>query len=172
MSKGERKNFSTKVLEETFQEQGGQCGKCGKSLMYGYHAHHINGNNSDNSKENCALMCKACHGGEQYTTLQEQKKGVVTDLDKLIQTGIEGKASGATIDKLLDAKKKLSLQGQMYDDPAIEPPIESRMRDYQVLMQEKLEEYERGVKDGIFKGIDISRDFQMLMQQGLKKKEK
>ena len=151
----ERKNFSIAVIEEVYQEQGGMCGKCGKSLMYGYHAHHKDSNSSNNHKENCHLLCKACHGGEQYITLQDQKKSIILDLDALVKTGLEGKASGATIDKLLDAiKLKLSLQGQIYDDASLEPPIEQRMKDYQTVMQHGLQEYTQGVKDTILKLLD------------------
>jgi len=151
-----RKNFSIKVLEEVFGEQGGMCGKCGKSLMYGYHGHHKDGNNANNSKENCQLLCKACHGAKQYETLQLQKQAIVTDLDALIKKGVEGGLAGATIERLVDAiKLKLSLQGQIYDDPAIEAPIESRMRDYQLLMEAKLEEYYNGFKAGLIKREEI-----------------
>jgi hypothetical protein len=156
MTDKERKNFSSQVLEDTFQEQGGMCGKCGKSLMYGYHAHHKDGNSNNNLKENCQLLCKACHGGEQYTTLQNQKQSIITDLDALIKKGVEGGLAGATIERLLDAiKLKLSLQGQLYDDPATEAPIESRMRDYQILMESKLEAFEQGFKEGLIKRTEI-----------------
>lgn len=155
----ERKNFSIKVIEEVFEEQGSMCGKCGKSLIYGYHAHHRDGNNSNDNKENCQLLCKACHGGEQYTTLQNQKQSIVTDLDALIKKGVEGGLAGATIERLLDTiKLKLSLQGQIYDDASLEVPIENRMKDYQIMMQHSLQEYEKGVKEGILKGIDILKE--------------
>lgn len=152
----ERKNFDTKTIEEVLGEQGMACGKCGKSLMYGYHAHHKNGDNTDNSKENCQLLCKSCHGAKQYETLQLQKQAVITDLDSMIKKGVEGGLAGTIIERLLDAiKLKLSLQGQVYDDPPLELPIELRMKDYQTVMQHGLQEYERGIKDGILKGLDM-----------------
>lgn len=177
-SKDSRKNFPIKIVEEVFSEQGGLCGKCGKSLMYGYHVHHKDGDNTNIAKENCQLLCKACHGAKQYETLQLQKQAIITDLDALIKKGVEGGLAGATIERLLDAiKLKLSLQGQIYDDPSIEPPIETRMKDYQIVMEHGLREYEKGVKEGLGKGIDLWKpDFSTTMSiktgEHIKEKEK
>lgn len=154
-----RKNFPTKVIEEVFEEQGRQCAKCDKSLLYGYHAHHRDGDNTNIQKENCQLLCPGCHGGKMYSTLQEQKKAVITDLDKLITTGIENKASGATIEKLLDAiKLKLSLQRQVMDDPPLEVPSGVKAETYITVMEKGLNEFEKGVKLGIEKGIDLGKN--------------
>lgn len=157
--KDKRKNFPTKVIEEVFEEQGRQCAECDKSLFYGYHAHHRDGDNTNIQKENCQLLCPGCHGGKMYSTLQEQKKAVITDLDKLITTGIENKASGATIEKLLDAiKLKLSLQRQVMDDPPLEVPSGVKAETYITVMEHSLKEYEKGLKEGILKGIDLVKD--------------
>ena len=153
-----RKNFPTKIIEEVFEEQGRQCAKCDKSLLYGYHAHHMDGNNSNIQKENCQLLCPGCHGGEQYKTLQEQKKTAINDLDKLILTGTENKASGATIEKLLDAiKMKLSLQRQVMDDPPLEVPSGVKAETYITVMENGVKEFEKGLKLGLEKGVDLAR---------------
>ena len=158
MTDKERKNFTTKVQLEVFTEQGGLCGKCGKSLMYGYHAHHKDGDHSNNDKENCQLLCRACHGGEQYKTLQSQKEATIVEIDSIIKKGADGGLAGASIDKLLDAVKlKLSLQGQVYDDPATEAPIEQRMRDYQAMMEYGIDKYASGVTKGIDLGVEIAQ---------------
>jgi hypothetical protein len=160
MSKQEkRKNFPTKIIEEVFEEQGRQCSKCDKSLLYGYHAHHKDGDNTNIQKENCQLLCPGCHGGEQYKTLLEQKKAAIVDLDKLILTGTENKASGATIEKLLDAiKMKLSLQRQVMDDPPLEVPSGVKAETYITVMEHGIKEYEKGIKEGILKGIEIAKE--------------
>jgi hypothetical protein len=155
-SQEKRKNFPTKIVDEVFEEQGRCCDKCGKPLLIGFHAHHKNGDNSDNRKENCSLQCSSCHGGELYKTLQDQKKAVILDLDSLIKTGVEGKASGATIEKLLDTiKLKLSLQRQVMDDPPLEPPASVKVETYITVLEHGLKEYEKGIKEGIIKGIDL-----------------
>lgn len=157
----ERKNFSTKVIEEVFEEQGRCCGKCGKSLLGGFHTHHKNGNRTDVRKENCQLLCSGCHGGEQYKTLQDQKKAVIGDLETLIKTGVDGKASGATIEKLLDAiKLKLSLQRQILDDPPLEVPSSVKAETYITVMEHGLKEREIGIKEGILIGLNIFKELQ------------
>jgi len=155
----ERKNFPTKVIEEVFEEQGRQCAKCSKSLLGGFHTHHKDGDSSNVEKENCLLLCPGCHGGEQYKTLQDQKKIAIGNLDALIKTGVEGKASGATIEKLLDAiKLKLSLQRQIMDDPPLEPPASVKVETYITVMEHGLKEREYGFKEGLLKGIDLSNE--------------
>jgi len=151
----ERKNFSQTVIDDTYLEQGGMCGKCGKALQYGYHAHHKDGDHSNNSKENCQLLCQACHGGEKYATYLKQKEAVISDLETLIKNET---VSGATVDKKLDAiKLVLSLQGQIYNDAPLQPPIQQRMKDYEVVMQRGLEKFEEGFIEGLRKGIDIQK---------------
>lgn len=151
----ERKNFSIQVQEDVYKEQGGQCAKCGKSIQYGYHAHHKDGDNSNDRKENCALLCQACHAGEQYSTLRTQKQTIITDLDSLIKKGVEGGLPGTTIKELHECiSEKLSLQRQLNDDPPTQAPIETRMRDYQILMEAKLEAFGEGMRTGFAKGID------------------
>jgi len=155
----ERRNFPTKVIEEVFEEQGRQCAKCGKSLLGGYHTHHRNGDSSDIMKENCQLLCPGCHGGELYKTLQDQKRNAINDLDALIKVGVEGKASGATIEKLLDViKLKLSLQRQVMDDPPLEPPASVKAETYITVMEHGLKEREYGFKEGLLKGIDLANE--------------
>jgi len=155
----ERKNFSTKVIEEVYSEQGGVCANCDRVLINGYHTHHKNSDASDNSKENCQLVCPSCHGGKQYETLQEQKRQVISDLDKLISVGIDGKASGATIEKLLDAiKLKLSLQRQTTIEDTLEPPASVKMETYVTVQQELLKRFEQGFIEGLTKGIELIKE--------------
>lgn len=154
-----RKNFSTNTIEEVYTEQGGVCANCDRSLFGGYHAHHKNGNNFDNNIENCQLLCISCHGGKQYITLQEQKKVTITDLDALIKTGIEGKASGATIERLLDAiKMKLSLERQLLQEEPLQPPAAVKAETYITVMEHGLRKYEEGYRVGFNKGIEMSKE--------------
>lgn len=154
-----RKNFPTKIVEEVFEEQGRCCDKCSRSLMNGFHIHHKDGNNANIEKENCQLLCSGCHGGEQYKTLQDQKKIAITDLEKLIQVGVEGKVSGSTLEKILDAiKLKLSLQRQVLDDPPMEIPSSVKAETYVTVMEHGLKEREYGFKTGLEKGIDLAKE--------------
>jgi hypothetical protein len=159
MTDKERKNFSIQVQEEVYKEQGGQCYKCGKSIQYGYYAHHKDADKSNDKKENCGLLCQACHAGEQYSTLRMQKEKVIFDLDSLVKKGVEGGLPGTTIKELHECiSEKLSLQRQLNDDPPTQAPVETRMRDYQILMEAKLEAFEEGIKKGLEKGIDLCVD--------------
>jgi hypothetical protein len=155
----ERKNFPTSIILEVFEEQGRCCGKCGRSLMYGYHTHHKDSDASNNSKENCQLLCSGCHGGEQWQTLQDQKKATIGQLDGLIDKAVRGEVAGAVLDKALDAVKlKLSLQTQVYGEGALEPPAEVKLETYITIMEAKLAEYEKGVKIGIPLGVELAKE--------------
>jgi len=157
MTQENRRNFSVKVINEVFEEQGRACAKCGNPILHGFHAHHKNGINSDNTKENCQLLCKSCHGGEKYATLQAQKQKVIESLDKLVQVGIEGKVSGASIDKLLDAiKMSLSLQGQLFEEEYFSSPPELRLEYSYVIAENGLKKYEEGYLAGLSKNIELS----------------
>lgn len=175
MTDKERKNFPASVINEVYDEQGGQCGKCGKTLVWGFHAHHKNGNSSDINKENCQLLCRSCHGGEQYKTLMEQKKASLTDLSSLIGKAVQGEIAGAGIEKTLDAiKYRERIQIQLADEGYLEPPMEKKLESYTTVMEARLEEYERGLKDGIRAGLStinsvISREDEKLAKD---KKEK
>ena len=151
-----RKNFTIKVINEVYEEQGRCCNKCGRSLLEGFEVHHKNGDSSDNSIENCELLCSMCHDAEKYNTLQEQKKATIGEIATLIQKGIDGQIAGALADKLLDAiKLKLSLQKQVYSDVLMEAPATSRIEYSEAIAEYNLKEYIRGVKDGIMKALEI-----------------
>lgn len=150
-----RKNFSTRVIEEVFEDQGRACGKCGRSLIDGFEAHHINGDNSDNSKENCLLLCASCHDSEKWNTLQEQKKAVIGELTTLIQKAVDGQIAGALMEKTLDAiKMKLSLQKQTADMPLLEAPATSRVEYSKEIAEYNIKEWMRGTREGFILGVE------------------
>ena len=154
-----RRNFSIKVINEVYEEQGRCCNKCGRSLLEGFECHHINGDSSNNSIENCELLCVRCHDAKQWETLQEQKKLTIGEIATLIQKGIDGQIAGALADKLLDAiKLKLSLQKQVYGDVLMEAPATSRIEYSEAIAEYNLKEYIRGVHDGVLKGIELREE--------------
>ena len=157
MPENKRKNFSIKIINEVFEEQGRSCGKCGNPILHGYHVHHIDGNNTNVSKENCQLLCKACHGSEQYKTLQLQKAKAVENLDKLVATGLAKELAGAVIEKLLDAiKLELSLTSQLYEEEYFSGPPEIKLEYSYVIAENGLKRYEEGYIAGLLKRMDLT----------------
>lgn len=153
----DRKNFLVKTINDVFEEQGRCCSKCGNSITGGFEAHHRDGDRSNNAKENCQLLCAGCHDAELYKTLQDQKKGVIDQVDALITKGAAGEMAGAIIDKLLDAiKLKLSLQRQVYETKLLQPPISAMIESSIVIEEAKIREYANGVKSGMLSGAGIS----------------
>jgi len=161
MSKEEklRKDFSMWKVEEVYKLQDGCCKKCGNTLTMGFHRHHIDGNKSNNSIENLELLCMTCHGSEAWNTLQKQKEQHIKELNELIKKGIEGKVAGVVLDKLLDAiKLALTLERQVNGLEVEEPPVNVKSEYSQVVIEHNLREWERGVKEGILKGLDMLGD--------------
>jgi hypothetical protein len=151
----ERKNFSIKVIEEVYEEQGRCCISCGKSLLEGFEAHHKSGDRSDNSKENCELLCGMCHDAKKWETMQEQKKAVIGELTILIQKAMDGQIAGALMDKTLDAiKMKLSLQKQTSDIVLMEAPAISRIEYSEAIAEYNLKEWLRGMHEGFVLGVE------------------
>jgi len=165
-----RKNFSRKVIDEIFEEQGQCCAKCGKSLLDGFEADHIDGDCSNNIKENCRLVCARCHEGTQWETLQEQKKVVIGELTLLIQKALDGQVAGALMDKALDAiKLKLSLQKQVADISLLEAPATSRIEYSEAIAEYNLKEYVKGVREGVIKGLELAAERPYLLVEAKEK---
>ena len=145
-----RKNFPISVINKKFEEQGRACGKCGNPILHGFHAHQIDGDNSNDSIENCQLLCKSCHGSEQYKTLQAQKAKAVENLDKLVAVGLAKELAGAVIEKLLDAiKMELSLSSQLYEEEYFSGPPEIKLEYSYIIAENGLKRYEEGYLAGI-----------------------
>jgi hypothetical protein len=152
----ERKDFEPWKVEVVYKQQDGICAKCGNPLIAGFHRHHKNGDNTNNSIENLELFCMTCHGSEKWNTLQQQKEKHIGELNNLIQKGIEGGVAGAVLDKLLDAiKLALSLERQVNGLEVEEVPASVKTEYSQAIVEWNLKEWERGVKEGLLKGIDI-----------------
>jgi hypothetical protein len=151
----ERKNFSIKVIEEVFEEQGRCCAKCGESLIGGFEAHHKDANSSNNDKENCELLCVRCHDAKLWETLKLQKEESIGQLRVLINQAIEGKMAGAVIDKVLDAiKLKLSLERQTSEVVLMEAPATSRIEYSEAIAEYNLKEWLRGMHEGFILGVE------------------
>jgi hypothetical protein len=165
-----RKNFPKSIVEETLSENNYQCQKCSKSLKYGYHVHHKDGDSSNIEKENCMVLCSSCHGGEQFNTLQLQKKETIGQLDDLIGKATRGEIAGALMDKAVDAiKLKLSLAGQVADIGSLELPVEKQMEAYEQIAQAKMRSFEDGYLAGLTKQIEISDNLKSAIEKMKKK---
>jgi len=155
----ERKNFSIRIIEEVFEEQGRCCFKCGLSLVGGFNVHHKDSDSSNDNKDNCVLLCARCHDSEKWNTLQIQQKEVLGELRQLVKKAVEGTIAGAVIDKTLDGiNKVLNLQKQLYSDPLLEAPAISRIEYSEAIAEYNLKEYVRGVKEGVTIGLEISKE--------------
>lgn len=155
--KSKRKNFSIAIINKKFEESGRACSKCGNPILHGFHAHHIDGDNSNDAEENCELLCKSCHGSEQYLTLQKQKAKAVENLDKLVATGLAKELAGAVIEKLLDAiKMELSLSSQLYEEEYFSGPPEIKLEYSYVIAENGLKRYEEGYIAGLLKRMDLT----------------
>jgi len=152
-----RKDFSKWAVEVVYQQQQGACPRCGKPLLAGFHRHHKDGDNTNNSVENLELLCLVCHGSKQWNTLQEQKKKHIGELDTLINKAINEGMAGTLVDKLLDSiKLALSLEKQVYGLDTEEVPVSIRMESYITVAEHSLEEYIKGIKEGINIGVSLS----------------
>ena len=155
--KENRKDFSLWKTEIVYRAQEGQCAKCENSLIHGYHKHHKDGDNSNNSIENLELLCPVCHGSKQWKTLQKQKKKHIGELNTLINKAINEGMAGTLVDKLLDSiKLALSLEKQVYGLDTEEVPVSIRMESYITVAEHSLEEYIKGIKEGINIGVSLS----------------
>lgn len=168
----ERKGFRQWQVELVYRKQDGVCIKCGNSLGHGFHRHHKDGDPANNAVANLTLLCGTCHGGEAFKTLVAKKTKALGDVEAAIQMGIEGKLSGAAMDKLLDAiKLGLSLVGQVYGKDIEKPPASIRMENYLVSSGLLLKEYERGVREGIQLGVNLASSIEIVTAPISSKKE-
>ena len=139
------------------RSKGRSCANCGNPILHGFQAHHIDCNNNNNDEQNCALLCRSCHAGTQYDTLQKQKAAAIKQLDSLIEAGVTGKISGASIDKLLDGiKMSLSLQEQLYQEEYFSASPELKMEYSMVIAEAELKARTEGFLAGLMKQIGLS----------------
>jgi hypothetical protein len=155
MSQETRRNFEQWKVEVVYRLQDGCCAKCGATLQNGFHRDHKDGHHTNNSVDNLRLFCPKCHGGEQYETLQKQKKQHLEELKGIIAMGQGEKASGTVIDKLVEAiKLALTLERQVYGADIEYPPASVKIETDRTVFEYGLKQYEEGVKEGILKGLE------------------
>jgi len=154
-----RRDFKGWAVDLVYRLQDGICAKekCSKTLANGFHRHHEDGDSTNNSIENLKLFCAECHGGEAYATYIKKKKKGLSDVEAAINMALEGKLSGAAMDKLLDAiKLGLGLTREIYGKGMEQVPASIKMEQYLLSSGILLKEYEKGVKKGIELGASIS----------------
>lgn len=155
--KNKRKDFEQWKISIVYNACEGLCFKCGKPLSKKFHRHHIDGDHSNNSIENLKLYCAVCHGGEAYTTYIKQKKEVIGEVGALVQALVKKEISGSGGQVAYEALKlKLSLIEQCYPTELEGVPVDIRVRNYLVGSGILLKEYEKGVREGMNKGIGVN----------------
>jgi len=145
--------------------QEGACLKCGRPLDGGFHRHHKDGDHANNSEDNLELLCPECHHGEKYShdkdanddavNMLEQHKLVEREVFKGIQemitAGMDKSLSGANMERIMDGYVKMlqiSKREKGLDDVEY-PPTEIKIMLSKGLAEEKMNEYLRGIEDGI-----------------------
>jgi hypothetical protein len=153
----ERKDFEEWKVAEVYKLQDGVCKKCGAPLARGFERHHIDGNAANNSIGNLELLCSRCHGSEAYSTYLKQKAKALNDVESIVAAALDGKMAGTIIDKLIDAVKLgLGITDELYGYAIEKPPASLKLERYLEESNISIREYERGLRDGIVKGIDVA----------------
>jgi len=154
----ERKDFKDWQVTVVYMFQEGVC-HCGNSLANGFHRHHIDGNAENVSLDNLELRCAECHRAtyrgrkrKQLMAHREHEKKIFADLNNLITQTLEGKLSGATSERLLEALSmslKVSRRINRIDEDLEYPPptitIFKRLVEQDILKDTYLE----GFKDAL-----------------------
>jgi len=165
MSESKRKDFKKWQVDLVYELQDGCCLGCGTSLEHGFHRHHKDGDHSNNKTDNLELYCPECHHARKgeaaktaWTSHKERESKALKDLDKLISQALgEGKLSGATAERILEAiSKGLSVSRRGLDRPESVPAsilIERKYKQREV----QLESYIEGIKEGIRLGAEVKK---------------
>jgi cytochrome c553 len=173
-NKLERRDFSPWVVDVVYAAQEGICAKanCGKSLSHGFHRHHKDGNPNNNSVENLELFCPECHGGEMFQTLRAKKIALLGQLQSAIDSAIQAKMSGTSMEKILDGiKLALSLTEQTSGLAPELPPPTVQMTNYLISSGILVKEKERGIAEGIQIGLStVNEAIRQYMETDKKKK--
>jgi len=163
----ERQDFPEWAVKRVYLLQEGICTSCGNPLENGFHRHHKDGNPANNSDDNLELLCPECHyarkyehdketmGEDEAVNLYEEHKKVERAMFKkiveMIDLGMEKQLSGAAMERLMDASvKALQISRREKELDKVEyPPSEIKILLSKNIELQKLEEYIRGVKDGV-----------------------
>ena len=156
-----RKFFEDWKVTQVYLAQEGVCARCGAPLEHGFHRHHKDGNPANNSIENLELLCPRCHyatfGAEgEKNPWEEHKKleeKMLQRVDEIIGKAVEGKMSGAVVDKILEAiKLELSLSrsiNRINEELEKVPPsiaIMKKLYETRILQETYLEGFRDGVE--------------------------
>jgi hypothetical protein len=153
---GERRDFPQWKVELAYFAQDGVCARCGNSLEHGFHRHHKDGNPANNSLDNLELLCPECHRatlGEAYRRHREQEEKALNYLNKLLDECLNGRLSGSTVERLLDAiilSLKISRSLNKLDEGIESPPptiaLLKKLQEARILQETYLEVFKEGVK--------------------------
>jgi len=151
----ERRGFPQWRVELAYFAQDGVCARCGNTLEHGFHRHHKDGNPLNNTLDNLELLCPECHRatlGEAYKKHREQEERALNYLNKLLAECFNGRLSGATVERLMDAitlSLKISRSSNRLDEGIESPPptiaLLKKLQETRILQETYLE----GFKDGI-----------------------
>jgi hypothetical protein len=156
VNKSERRAFPQWRVELAYIAQDGVCARCGNTLELGFHRHHKDGNPANNSLENLELLCPECHRatlGEAYKRHREQEERALSYLNKLLDECFNGRLSGATVERLVDAitlSLKISRSLNKLDEGIESPPptiaLLKKLQETRILQETYLEGFKEGVK--------------------------
>lgn len=169
---GERKGFSSAVVERVYIRQDGICARvgCGNPLSRGFHRHHKNKNHSDNSEANCELYCPECHFAIKEKETKENpwlehkkvERNVFKLVDEMCRKLLDGGLSGASGERVMaGATEMLKISrsekgidmGIEYPPPSIKAAIS--LQYHEEIAKARLEGLEKGILLGIEKGVEI-----------------
>jgi hypothetical protein len=152
----ERRDFPKWKVELAYIAQDGVCTRCGNTLEHGFHRHHKDGNPLNNTLENLELLCPECHRatlGEAYKRHREQEERALNYLNKLLDECFNGRLSGATVERLVDAitlSLKISRSLSKLDTGIESPPptiaLLKKLQETRILQEYYLEGFKEGIK--------------------------
>jgi len=152
----DRKDFKDWQVVAAFMAQEGVC-SCGNPLEHGFHRHHRNEDHTDSSVENLELKCPECHRatlkGEKKEALDKHRsyeQEIFKKLNEAIDQTLQGKLSGASAERLLDAISlglKMSHQGNHVDEDIEHVPLPIKMAYKTAEREIVIEAYTEGFKD-------------------------
>lgn len=128
-------------------------------LNNGFHRHHKDGKHENNTYENLELLCIECHHAQKDVeglSLFEQHRVVEREVGDLVRRMIneafDKKMSGANMERMLQGFSQMLSISRNEKGLNLEveyPPADVKLQLSKNIQEQNLEEYMRGIRDGI-----------------------